>query len=65
MKIGPTTPAATDPPCSSPTIDPRERVPNIMLPSVPRVGMTLPNPMPNSVTNGIASAMVVTVTNCR
>ena len=65
MKIGPITPAATAPPCNTPTIDPSDFVPNIMLPKVPRIGMILPKPMPNRMINGAVIRIELTGTNCR
>ena len=65
MKIGPITPAATAPPCKTPTIDPSDFVPNIILPNVPRIGMMLPKPTPNRIMKGAAINIELTVTNCR
>ena len=65
MKIGPITPAATAPPCNTPTIDPSDFVPNIMLPNVPRIGMMLPKPTPNKIMKGAAISIELTVASSK
>ena len=55
ITIGPTTPAAIGPPCKSPSTFPIARVPNIILPTVPRIGTRQPKLTPNISANGKVS----------